>query len=38
MTLLKNLNESGLTIIMVTHNQGLSRYTSRTVNVKDGEC
>lgn len=35
MDLLKELNEKGATIIMVTHNLDLCRYFSRTINVED---
>ena len=38
MHLLKQLNDSGQTIIMVTHNPEMRRYSQRTINVKDGEC
>jgi len=37
MNLLKELNDDQ-TIIMVTHNQDMCAYSSRTINVKDGEC
>jgi len=38
MNILKQLNKNGQTILMVTHNPDLSEYSSRTINVKDGEC
>ena len=38
MTLLKQLNDEGQTIIMVTHNLDMCSYSSRIVRVKDGEC
>ncbi len=38
MELLKLLNDSGQTIIMVTHNPEISRYSRRTIKVKDGAC
>lgn len=38
MDLLKQLNEEGLTVIMVTHNPEMSRYATRTIQVKDGAC
>ena len=38
MNILKQLNRNGQTILMVTHNPGLSDYSSRTIEVKDGEC
>ncbi|MBW1821625.1 MAG: ABC transporter ATP-binding protein [Deltaproteobacteria bacterium] len=37
MNLLKELNDDQ-TIIMVTHNQDMCAYSSRTIKVKDGEC
>ena len=37
MNLLKELNNDQ-TIIMVTHNQEMCAYSSRTIRVKDGEC
>ena len=37
MNLLKELNDDQ-TIIMVTHNQDMCAYSSRTIRVKDGEC
>ncbi|MFH1581920.1 MAG: ABC transporter ATP-binding protein [Pseudomonadota bacterium] len=38
MILLKQLNDEGQTIIMVTHNPEMCVYSSRTVRVKDGTC
>ncbi len=38
MELLKQLNDMGQTIIMVTHNPQMCSYTHRTINVKDGKC
>ena len=38
MNLLKELNDDNQTIIMVTHNQQMCAYSSRTIRVKDGEC
>ncbi len=38
MELLKSLNQDGHTIIMVTHNQKMSEYASRTINIVDGEA
>ncbi len=38
MELLKSLNNDGHTIIMVTHNQKMSEYASRTINIVDGEA
>lgn len=37
MLLLKELNNEGLTVIMVTHNPDTCRYASRTILVRDGE-
>ncbi len=37
-SLLKQLNNEGQTVIMVTHNEALCRYTDRTIRVKDGRC
>lgn len=37
MALLKELNDSGKTIVMVTHDSDLRRYTTRDVFLKDGE-
>ena len=34
--LLKNLNDKGRTIIMVTHNDALTEYASRVITLKDG--
>jgi len=36
MALFRELNESGQTIIMVTHNQENSAYSDRTIQLKDG--
>jgi putative ABC transport system ATP-binding protein len=36
MNLLKDLNREGITIIMVTHNLGYTRYASRTIKLQDG--
>jgi putative ABC transport system ATP-binding protein len=35
-TLFKQLNEKGKTIVMVTHNEELTRYCDRIVYIKDG--
>jgi putative ABC transport system ATP-binding protein len=35
--LIRELNQDGVTIIMVTHDQNLSREAKRTINVMDGE-
>ena len=37
MELLKQLNEEGMTIIMVTHDEELTSYASRVIRMKDGE-
>jgi putative ABC transport system ATP-binding protein len=36
MELFQNLNDEGLTILMVTHNPDYSRYIGRTIMMKDG--
>ena len=36
MNLLKNLNESGTTIIQVTHNEKYAGYSDRIINLLDG--
>ena len=36
MELLKKLNSSGKTILMVTHSDEIARYTGRTVTMADG--
>lgn len=38
MDILKQLNANGQTILMVTHNPDLCKYSSRMIKVKDGEC
>ncbi|MBW2179627.1 MAG: ABC transporter ATP-binding protein [Deltaproteobacteria bacterium] len=38
MNILKQLNNNGQTILMVTHNPDLCDYSSRAIRVKDGEC
>ena len=37
MQLFTQLNESGITIILVTHEQDIARYSERLVQIKDGE-
>lgn len=37
MKLLKELNEQGVTVILVTHNPELSEFASRTITVRDGK-
>lgn len=37
MEILKELNESGITIIMVTHDQSLKEYASRVIHISDGK-
>lgn len=34
--ILKNLNDSGITIVMVTHEPALAAYATRTIKVQDG--
>ncbi len=36
MKLLEELNREGITIVMVTHNLGYTRYASRTIRLQDG--
>ncbi|MBI2864778.1 MAG: ABC transporter ATP-binding protein [Chloroflexi bacterium] len=36
MQIFKDLNEEGLTILIVTHNPENTRYTQRTINIRDG--
>ena len=38
MMLLQSLNKDGHTIIVVTHNQHMAAYATRTVKVQDGVC
>jgi len=38
LNLLKELNDEGQTIIMVTHNPDACRDTTRTIQVRDGSC
>ena len=38
MNTLRSLNNEGLTIIMVTHNPDLCRFSGRTIHVRDGRC
>jgi len=38
MDILKKLNAEGQTIIMVTHNTEMEKYSSRTIMIKDGSC
>ncbi|HCS93863.1 MAG: ABC transporter ATP-binding protein [Bavariicoccus seileri] len=37
MTLLKDLNQQGITIVMVTHDEDLLRYATRVVRISDGQ-
>ena len=36
MDLLKELNKQGKTIIMVTHDEDLTKYASKVIKLKDG--
>ena len=36
MELLKELNEQGKTIVMVTHDEDMKKYASRVIHMKDG--
>ncbi len=38
MSLLQSLNKDGHTVIVVTHNQEMASYATRSINVRDGEC
>ncbi|MEM5834190.1 MAG: ATP-binding cassette domain-containing protein, partial [Candidatus Aenigmatarchaeota archaeon] len=37
MKIFEKINNSGTTIIMVTHNQELTRYADRIIRIKDGK-
>lgn len=37
MDILKELNKSGITVILVTHDQSLKKYATRIVEISDGE-
>ena len=37
MKLLKELNQQGVTVVLVTHNPELSEFASRTITVRDGK-
>lgn len=37
MCLLKKLNKEGMTIIMVTHDEGVASYADRTIRMRDGK-
>lgn len=36
MSLFRELNDAGQTVVMVTHNPGIGRYSDRTINLSDG--
>ena len=36
MELLSSLNKNGTTVIMVTHDQDMTKYASRVITLKDG--
>ena len=38
MMLLQSLNKDGHTVIVVTHNQDIKAYATRSIKVQDGEC
>lgn len=38
MMLLQSLNKGGHTVIVVTHNQDIKAYATRSIKVQDGEC
>lgn len=40
MSLFRELNDAGQTVVMVTHNPGIGAYSDRTINLRDGriEC
>ena len=38
MLLLQSLNKDGHTVIVVTHNQDVKTYATRSIKVQDGEC
>ena len=38
MLLLQSLNKDGHTVIVVTHNQDIKAYATRSIKVQDGEC
>ncbi|MCP3875897.1 MAG: ABC transporter ATP-binding protein [Desulfobacteraceae bacterium] len=38
MLLLQSLNKDGHTVIVVTHNQDMETYATRSIKVSDGEC
>jgi len=37
MTLLQELNQKGITIVLVTHEEDIAKYTKRTIYLRDGE-
>ncbi len=38
MELLQSLNRDGHTVIVVTHNTGMVKYATRSIEVRDGQC
>ena len=37
MNLLKELNNAGITIILITHDQNIAEYGKRLIRIKDGQ-
>ena len=38
MQLFKQLNQNGMTIVMVTHEHDIAKYAQRIITLQDGEC